>query len=91
MIVLAGASLVLPDRIVEHGSLVIEDGRIAAIEGRVIDRHGDAEIVSLQNHLIVPGFIDVHVHGVEGIDVLDGPQAVAQVAARLPKYGFQHC
>jgi N-acetylglucosamine-6-phosphate deacetylase len=87
MIVLAGASLVLPDRIVEHGSLVIEDGRIAAIETRVIDRHGDAEIVSLQDHIIVPGFIDVHVHGVEGIDVLDGPQAVAQVAARLPKYG----
>lgn len=87
MIVLAGASLVLPDRIVEHGSLVIEDGRIAAIETRVLDRHGDAEIVSLQDHIIVPGFIDVHVHGVEGIDVLDGPQAVLQVAARLPKYG----
>ena len=37
--------------------------------------------------LIVPGFVDVHVHGIEGIDVLDGPDAVADVAARLPKYG----
>ena len=35
----------------------------------------------------MPGFIDVHVHGVEGIDVLDGPGAVERVAARLPRYG----
>lgn len=37
--------------------------------------------------MVVPGFIDVHVHGIEGIDVLDGPGAVEQVAARLPRYG----
>ena len=37
--------------------------------------------------MIVPGFIDVHVHGVEGVDVLDDEQAVARVAAILPKYG----
>ena len=35
----------------------------------------------------MPGFVDVHVHGIEGIDVLDGADAVADVAARLPKYG----
>ncbi len=37
MIVLAGADLVLPDRVVPGGSLVIHDGRIEAIEPRVID------------------------------------------------------
>ena len=37
--------------------------------------------------MIVPGFVDVHIHGIEGIDVLDGPDAVADVARRLPKYG----
>ena len=36
---------------------------------------------------VVPGFIDVHVHGVEGHDTLDGGDAVAQIAARLPRYG----
>jgi N-acetylglucosamine-6-phosphate deacetylase len=44
-------------------------------------------VIDLSGHTIVPGFVDVHVHGVEGIDVLDGPDAVAGVAARLPKYG----
>jgi len=35
----------------------------------------------------VPGFVDVHVHGVEGTETLDSRQAVARIAACLPKYG----
>ena len=34
MILLAGATIVLPERLLEHGSLFIEGGRIAAIEAR---------------------------------------------------------
>ena len=87
MIVLAGADLVLPDRVVPGGSLVIHDGRIEAIESRVIDAPAGATLVDLTGHLIVPGFVDVHIHGIEGLDVLDGAAAIAGVAARLPKYG----
>ncbi|MDO8679236.1 MAG: N-acetylglucosamine-6-phosphate deacetylase [Acidobacteriota bacterium] len=87
MIVLAGADLVLPDRVVPGGSLVIHDGRIEAIESRVIDAPAGATLVDLSGHLIVPGFVDVHIHGLEGLDVLDGAAAIAGVAARLPKYG----
>lgn len=87
MIVLVGADLVLPDRVVPSGSLVLRDGRIDAVESRVIDGPAGATRIDLSGHLIVPGFVDVHVHGIEGIDVLDGPAAVADVAARLPKYG----
>lgn len=87
MIVLAGADLVLPDRVMPGGSLVIHDGRIEALESRVIDAPAGATLIDLTGHLIVPGFVDVHVHGIEGIDVLDGPDAIAGVAARLPKYG----
>ena len=87
MIVLAGADLVLPDRVVPGGSLIIHDGRIEAIEPRVIDAPAGATLVDLTGHLIVPGFVDVHIHGIEGLDVLDGPQVIAAVAARLPKYG----
>ncbi len=79
MIVLAGADLVLPDRIVSPGTLVIDAGRIADIR---TDAGG-----ALHGCCIVPGWVDVHVHGVEGVDVLDGPQAVAAIASRLPRYG----
>jgi N-acetylglucosamine-6-phosphate deacetylase len=87
MIVLAGATLVLPDRLLERASLLIDDGRIAAIEARIVDGAPGAARVDLSDNLIVPGFVDVHVHGVEGHDVLDGPGAVSAVAARLPRYG----
>lgn len=87
MIALSGADLVLPDRVVRGGSIVIDQGRIAAIETRAIDAGAGRTVVNLSNHTVVPGFVDVHVHGIEGIDVLDGEDAVSGVASRLPKYG----
>ena len=87
MIALSGADIVLPDRVVRGGSIVIDQGRIAAIEPRAIDAGAGRTVVDLANHIIVPGFVDVHVHGIEGVDVLDGPDAVDDVAKRLPKYG----
>ena len=87
MIALSGADLVLPDRVVPGGSIVIDRGRIAAIEPRAIDAAAGVTVINVANHILVPGFVDVHIHGVEGVDVLDGPDAVAAVASRLPKYG----
>ena len=85
MIVLSGAHLVLPDRIVSPGTLVIDGGRIADIRsGATSAGHS---LFAFHNHYIVPGFVDVHVHGVEGVDVLDGGNAVATLAAKLPRYG----
>ncbi|HEY2907731.1 MAG TPA: N-acetylglucosamine-6-phosphate deacetylase, partial [Vicinamibacterales bacterium] len=75
--------LVLPDRMLSPGTLVIDGGRIAEIRSDAASGH----LGTLQNHYIVPGFIDVHVHGVEGFDSLDGGDALAAIAARLPRYG----
>jgi N-acetylglucosamine-6-phosphate deacetylase len=91
MIVLSGASLVLPDRILSPGTLVIDHGRIAEIRpDSPSGNHADSHF-AFHGHYIVPGFIDVHVHGVEGVDSLDarsaGDDAVAAIAARLPRYG----
>jgi N-acetylglucosamine-6-phosphate deacetylase len=79
MIELSGADLVLPDRIMSPGTLVIDAGTIVSIR--------PAATGTLQHHYIVPGFIDVHVHGVGGVDVLDGAGSVAAIARRLPRYG----
>jgi N-acetylglucosamine-6-phosphate deacetylase len=80
MIVLSGADLVLPGRIQQEGTLAIEGDRIADI------RSGPGTI-DLRGHIVVPGFVDVHVHGVDGIDTLDGGNAIATLAERLTKYG----
>ncbi len=86
MIVLAGGDIVLPDRILTNASLVIDRGRIAAIETTRSLPSG-ASIVDVRDAFVVPGFIDVHVHGVEGYDTLDGGDAIASIASRLPRYG----
>jgi len=86
MIALTGGDLVLADRIVTAGTLLIDDARIAAIESRRIDPAG-ATVVDAIGCYVVPGFIDVHVHGVEGHDTLDGGRSVAEIARRLVRYG----
>jgi N-acetylglucosamine-6-phosphate deacetylase len=86
MIALTGGDLILADRIVTAGSLLIDDGRIAAIEHRQIDAAG-ARVVDASGCYVVPGFIDVHVHGVEGHDTLDGGRPVARIASALVRYG----
>ena len=86
MIVVSGGDLVLPARIVTEGALVIDGGRIAAIESHRVDPAG-ATIVDAADCYVVPGFIDVHVHGLHGHDTLDEGDAVARIAAHLPRYG----
>jgi N-acetylglucosamine-6-phosphate deacetylase len=82
MIHLTGVDVVLADRVVHGGTLTFDDGRIAAIEARRVPGGVDAEGL-----IAVPGFVDVHVHGVDGIDTLDDAAAVGALAARLPRFG----
>jgi N-acetylglucosamine-6-phosphate deacetylase len=93
MIVLSGADLVLPDRVLGGGTLVLDGDRIVDVRPGA-DGAGDASSQHLHfpfaEHYIVPGFIDVHVHGVEGLDTLDDSGAassIAGMAERLPRYG----
>jgi len=84
MIVLSGAAIVLPDRILTPGTVVIDGDRIAEIRA---GGQNEAPSFAFHNHYILPAFIDVHVHGVEGSDVMDGSGSIARIAGRLPKYG----
>lgn len=87
MIILSGADVVLADRVLSPATIVIDDDTIVDIEAGAREPMEGALHVALDGHVIVPGFIDVHVHGVAGHDVLDGPGAVRAVAERLPRWG----
>jgi len=89
MIVLSGADLVLPDRMLTPGTLVIDGDRIAEVRSGTASGagHRRAPLFAFHRHCIVPGFIDVHMHGIEGFDTLDDGNPVAAMAARLPRYG----
>ncbi|HYE86695.1 MAG TPA: N-acetylglucosamine-6-phosphate deacetylase [Vicinamibacterales bacterium] len=87
MIALAGADIVLNDRVLPGATLVIKDGVIEDVVPSHISRPAVAETIDLNGYIIAPGFVDVHLHGIEGVDVMQDAGAVAQVAARLPKFG----
>jgi N-acetylglucosamine-6-phosphate deacetylase len=85
---LAGASLVLPDRVVSGQTLVIEGHRIVDFISGPRETAANEIRVNLEGHFVVPGFIDVHVHGVLGTDTLDaGGAAVRTIAEQLPRFG----
>ena len=67
-----------------RGTLSIVDGRIAGIEGTPISE-GQARISA--EPLILPGFIDLHVHGGGGFDTMEGGNAVAQIARVHARHG----
>ena len=82
MIVLSGARIVTPTTVLDPGTLMVEGAQILDVQpGR---RPAQYE---LDGHLIVPGFVDVHVHGVHGIDAQATERGVERMAAALPAYG----
>lgn len=61
-LLLRGGRLLDPSREMdEPGSLLVEDGRIAAV-GRLGSVAADAEVVELGGRVVAPGFVDLHVH-----------------------------
>ncbi len=74
--VFANATLVMPDRLVPGASLVVEDGRIAEAG----TRHAGA--IDLDGMYLAPGFVDLHVHGGNGADFMDGTAEAFRTVCR---------
>ncbi len=87
MIFLVDADVVLPDRLLSPATVVVDGDRIIDVLRDAPARAPGDLYFDLRQHTIVPGFVDVHVHGVEGTDSLDGTQAIARIASRLPRFG----
>jgi N-acetylglucosamine-6-phosphate deacetylase len=67
---LRNARIVLPEQVLELGSLLIEDGRIArVIEGSSAESVSTDSVIDLNGATLFPGFIDIHIHGASGFDV----------------------
>lgn len=71
--VFVGGRVILPDRIIEDGCVVVKGDRIEEVgeRSRVSPPRG-AEIIEAGGNFISPGFVDIHVHGGAGSDFSDG-------------------
>lgn len=59
---LTRAQLVLADELIADGAVLIEDGRIAAINPESVN---DAETIDLHQQILMPGMIDLHCDALE--------------------------
>src|SRR5947208_3444707 len=74
--VFTNATLVLPDRLVPDASLAVEDGRIAEVGA------ARSDAIDLGGMYLAPGFVDLHVHGGDGADFMDGTAQAFRTVCR---------
>lgn len=66
------------------GELQHDGGRIVSINGRAVD---EAEVRASGAPLLLPGFIDLHVHGGGGHDTMDAGEAAFHIARTHARHG----
>ena len=88
-VLLCNARIVLPEGTAESASLLIQHGRIT----RII-HSGDSELPAVDSKLdldgltLFPGFIDVHIHGAVGVDMMEAsPDELRRVSEFLVTQG----
>ena len=80
-------NIITPQRIINGGSILIADGKIAAISETNIETTG-AELINAEGKYISPGFIDIHVHGGGGHDFMDATEeAFLKIAETHARFG----
>lgn len=81
--------LVLEDRVIEQGVLAISGEQIVyAGPESEYSYLGNEEIVDYSSYWLSPGFIDIHVHGGVGFDVMDGTEeALVSISRGLASFG----
>ncbi|MFC4355238.1 N-acetylglucosamine-6-phosphate deacetylase [Chryseomicrobium palamuruense] len=67
------------------GTIACENGKIHSITPELLTGE---DVIDGQGMLVVPGFVDVHIHGLYGVDTMDDdPEALLKMAAKLPTEG----
>jgi N-acetylglucosamine-6-phosphate deacetylase len=78
--------ILTPDGFVA-GGLEMENGRLLDVEGSLLSPSQIATLRESRDPILVPGFIDLHVHGGGGRDVMEGGDAADRVASTHAKHG----
>ena len=85
---LVGGNIITPFRIIENGTILIEGKRISEIgKSGDVDIPDNIEIIDVSGRLIVPGFVDLLVHGGGGFGFADENDSSIEKVAR---YFLEH-
>ena len=82
------ARIILPDRIIEPGIITMSNGRISSIDADHNRQTQSPDVVNVRGATIFPGFIDAHIHGAVGVDVMSASdQQLREVSKFLASQG----
>lgn len=83
-IIILNGTVITPFRLLKDKEIFIEKEKINSIEDRKnIDSSTDIDIIDAAGGFIVPGFIDIHVHGGGGADAMDGNYGALKEIAKV--------
>ena len=67
--VITNGKIYTEKQVIENGYLVVEDGKISDIQQGTYT--GELEQIDVKGQNVLPGFIDIHIHGGYGEDAMD--------------------
>src|ERR1019366_10810992 len=81
--------VITPQREIRDAAVIVEGGRIAAAGPRnEVTVPTGAKHVDARGITLIPGFVDVHIHGAGGRDVMEAtPEALSVVAKTVARHG----
>lgn len=81
------ARLLTENETIGEGWLQVENGKIAAFGAGLVPSTVSKPLanatIDVKGQTVVPGFIDIHVHGADGAEVMDGTAAAIRKIARF--------
>lgn len=88
-ILIRNAHIITPTEEIERGAVLVRGTRIASVKHGGAPTWARADIViDARGKYLVPGFIDMHIHGVGGHDVWHGaPESIRQMARIMVRFG----
>jgi N-acetylglucosamine-6-phosphate deacetylase len=89
-VLLKNATIYTESDVIESGYIIIQDGKIQEVAPlATLVEEMNYEVIELPaGSTLIPGLIDVHIHGVNGADTMDAtPEALMNMAEALPREG----
>lgn len=84
------ANIVRSEELIRNGYVHISNGKIEEIgDMKFYEKRNDYDEIHLtEDELLLPGFIDIHIHGINGADMMDATeQSLYDIATKLPHEG----